>query len=299
MCWVPVFCVTWGSSCLDSLFLTEDSYTIWGGDTIRINYWLACQGVLLVRGVLLLELPLMPPFPEYWQGVCLLQNLSSIFSWCNISLFLSFCLLFSLVPTCSRLKIPNHQPSQQGVSSRASHSGALYSRSVSDMVLQAFGFHPSGKGTSLIMLGALYRQLLYLGTLLRSLMFLVWDSVPWCRCCSLISYSHLQTQPDAVVPFPCLQCSLPVIWAASCILEAFIFKLHSSVFWVRGIASCVPQLLFLSAVLLSLSVSPDLTAPNIKALILMAFVADRCSFSLLFEIIPSESHCYLYYWHTL
>lgn len=82
----------------------------------------------------------------------------SIFSWCNISLFLSFCLLFSLVPTCSRLKIPNHQPSQQGLSSRASHSGALYSRSVSDMVLQAFGFHPFGKGTSLIMLGALYRQ---------------------------------------------------------------------------------------------------------------------------------------------
>lgn len=93
----------------------------------------------------------------------------------NISLFLSFCLLFSLVPTCTRLKIPNHQPSQQGLSSRASHSGELYSRSVSDMVLQAFGFHPSGKGTRLIPLGALYRQTPISATLVRSLMFLVWD----------------------------------------------------------------------------------------------------------------------------
>lgn len=76
MCWVPLVCVSWGSSCLDSLSFTEDSYSIWGGDTIRINYWLAGQKVLLARGVLLLELPLMPPFPEYWQGVCLLQNLS-------------------------------------------------------------------------------------------------------------------------------------------------------------------------------------------------------------------------------
>lgn len=99
----------------------------------------------------------------------------SIFSWCNISFFLSFCLLFSLVPTCSRLKIPNHQPSQQGLSSRASHSGALYSRSVSDMVLQAFGFHPLGRAHVSSHWVLCTGKLLDLGTLIRSLMFLVWD----------------------------------------------------------------------------------------------------------------------------
>lgn len=61
-----------------------------------------------------------------------------------------------------------------------------------------------------------------------------------------------------------------MIWAVSFILEAFIFKLHSSVFWVREISFCVHQLHVLFAVLLSLSVSPDLTVANIKALILMA-----------------------------
>lgn len=188
-----------------------------------------------------------------------------------ISLFLSFCLLFSLVLTCSRLKIPNHQPSQQGLSSRASHPRALYSRSVSDMVLQPFGFHRSGKSTHLITLGALYRQTPVSGNSgQESDVPGLGLSVPWCRCSGLISYSHLQTQLDTVVPLLCLQCSSQMIWAASFILEAFIFKLHSSVFWVRGIASCVPQLHVLFAVLLSLSVSPDLTVASIKALILMA-----------------------------
>lgn len=255
----PVF--NWGHNIIIIVILSE----VGKGLTVEVS-----QEVLLVRGVLLLELPFMPPFPEYWQGVWLLQNLSSILSWCNISLFLSFCLLFSLVPTCSRLKIPNHQPSQQGLSSRASHSGALYSRSVSDMVLQAFGFHPCGKGTCLITF-ALYRQTPVSGNVgLESDVPALGLSVSWCRCCGLISCSHLQTQLDAVVPLLCLQCSLPVIWAARFILEAFIFKLYSSVFWVREIASCVPQLHDLFCVLLSLSVSPDLTVANIKALILMA-----------------------------
>lgn len=95
-------------------------------------------------------------------------------------------------------------------------------------------------------------------------------SVPWCRCYGFIGCSHLQTQLEAVVPLLCLPCSLPMIWTASFVLEALIFRLHSSVFWVRGIASCVPQLHVLFALLLSLSVSPDLTVANIKALILMA-----------------------------
>lgn len=260
MCWLPAVCVSWGSFCLGSLSLTEDSNIIWGGDTVRIDYWLACQEVLLMRGMLVLELPLMPPFPESWQGVC--RIFPSILSCCSIlSSFVSVTLLSPHLtirfPTISLLSkvFPPGFP--------------ILGQCIPDMVLQAFGFHPSGKGTHLITLDALYRHT----PISRN--FRVWCSwfgivCPLVQICGLISYLHLQTQLDAVVPLLCLQCSLPVIWAASFILEAFIFKLHSSVFWVRGIASCVPQIHVLFAVLLSLSVSPDLTVANIKALILMA-----------------------------
>lgn len=67
-----------------------------------------------------------------------------------------------------------------------------------------------------------------------------------------------------------LQCLLPMIWTVSFILEAFIFKLHSNVFRVKGIASQLGFHHVLFAVSLSLSVSPDLTVAKIKALILMA-----------------------------
>lgn len=156
-----------------------------------------------------------------------------------------FVSVFSLVPTCSRLKIPNHQPSQQGLSFRASHSGALYSRSVSDMVLQAFGFHPSGRGTRLITMGALYRQTPKSGNFgQESDVPDLGLSVTWCRCYGLISYSHLQTQLDTVSPLLCLQCSLPMIWAASFILEAFIFKLHSVFSVWGGLLPVFPSTMF-------------------------------------------------------
>lgn len=100
---------------------------------------------------------------------------------------------------------------------------------------------------------------------------MVWD------CLSLIAdavawsaYAHLQTQLDPVVAVLGLQCLLPTIQTDSYIMEAFIFKLHISVFWVKGIASPLDFHHGLFAVSLSLSVSPDLTVAKIKALILMA-----------------------------
>lgn len=95
-------------------------------------------------------------------------------------------------------------------------------------------------------------------------------SVPQCRCYGLISYAHLQTQLDPMVAMLGLQCLLPTVWTVSFILEAFIFKHHGSVFWVKGIASWLDFHHVLFAVSLSLSVSTDLTVAKIKALILMA-----------------------------
>lgn len=46
----------------------------------------------------------------------------------------------------------------------------------------------------------------------------------------MVSYAHLQTKLDLVVAVLGLPRLLPKIWTVSSILEAFIFKLHSSVF---------------------------------------------------------------------
>lgn len=223
----------------------------------------------------------------------------SIFGWCNISLFLSFCLLFSLVPTCSRLKIPNHQPSQQSLSSRASHPGVLYSRSVSDMVLQAFGFHPSGKGTRLITLGALYRQTPVSGNSgQESDVPGLGLSVPWCRCSGFISYSHLQTQLDTSA-FTVFAVFITNDLGSEFHTGSIYFQTPQQCFLGEGnLFLCSPAPCFICCVVKFVSVS-RLNCCKYKSPDTNGFVADRCSFSLLFEIIPSESHCYLYYWHRL
>lgn len=50
--WVPVVSVSWGSFYLDSLSLTEDSKIIWGGDTIRIDCWSVMRSVTRERSVI-------------------------------------------------------------------------------------------------------------------------------------------------------------------------------------------------------------------------------------------------------
>lgn len=196
-----------------------------------------------------------------------------ITSWCDtisLSLHLLLSWLCSLVPTCSRLMTFNHHPSQQGLSSRASHCKALDSRSVSQTrFYKALGFHLSGKNTFDRVWWSVQRNS-WIWDLWSGACCFRFEIVPWWRCCGLSSYAHLQTQLDPVVAALGLQGLLPMTWTVSFTLEAFIIRLHSSVFWGKGIASWLDFYHVLFAVSLSLSVSPDLTVAKIKALILMA-----------------------------
>lgn len=291
MCWLPAVCVSWGSFCLGSLSLTEDSNIIWGGATIRIDYWLACQEVLLMRGVLVLELPLMPPFPESWQGVDYCRIFPSILSCCSIlSSFVSVTLLSPHLtirfPTISLLSkvFPPGFP--------------ILGQCIPDMVLQAFGFHPSGKGTHLITLDALYRHT----PISRN--FRAWCS--WfgivCPLVQMLWLDQLLASAN-----PARRRGAFVVFAVFITSDlgskfhtgSIYFQTPQQCFLSEGDCFlCSPDPCFICCVVKFVSVS-RLNCCKYKSPDTNGFVADRCSFSLLFEIIPSESHCYLRYWHTL
>lgn len=80
------------SASISRVSLTEDSNIIWDGDTIRIGYWLACQEVLLMEECYYLSFPLCHLFLNVDKVFDCCRICLSILSWCNNSLFLSFCL---------------------------------------------------------------------------------------------------------------------------------------------------------------------------------------------------------------
>lgn len=123
-----------------------------------------------------------------------------------------------------------------------------------------------------------------------------WDLlIQMCAADQAVAWANLARPQSGCIGFAVFVINS---WAVSFVLETFIFKLHGSVFPVSEIASQLDFHCFICSILKFVSV-PRLNCGKNKSPDTNGFVTGRCSFSLLFEIIPSESHCCLHYWHTV
>jgi len=209
--------------------------------------------------------------------------------------------LFSLVLTCSRLKTPYHQPSQQGLSSRASHSWGTVFQVCLRHGFTSLWFSCFWEGHTFSHSGWSVQA--------NSCVWDLWTGSGCfcfgvaCRLMQMLWPEQLRTSANSAGP--CSGCAGFAAFVTSSDLDSefhtgnISFQTPQQCSLSEGASFLVRfSSRFICCVVKFVSVS-RLNCCKDKSPDTNGFVAGRCWFSLLFEIIPFESHCYLHYWHTL